>query len=99
MFLLLGLPQPRHRFLLDRRKFFRSANLHHQIHLPTYYCLPIHYRFALKTATAKFAETLDNFQHPLRIIPESRSCEQHVAVSEHIEQEEMIVYIGQCGLV
>jgi hypothetical protein len=35
---------------------------------------PIHYIFTLKMATAMFAETLDNFQHSKRLIPDSRSC-------------------------
>jgi hypothetical protein len=30
--------------------------------------------FTLKMATATFSETLDNFQHSTRLIPESRSC-------------------------
>jgi hypothetical protein len=35
---------------------------------------PNHYTFTLKMATAMFAETLDNFQHSTRLIPEGRSC-------------------------
>jgi hypothetical protein len=32
------------------------------------------YKFILKMATAMLAETLDNFQHSTRLIPECRSC-------------------------
>jgi hypothetical protein len=35
---------------------------------------PKHYMFALKMATTVFTETLDNFQHSTRLIPESRRC-------------------------
>jgi hypothetical protein len=33
-----------------------------------------HYIFTLNMATAKYAETLDNFQHSTRLIPGIRSC-------------------------
>jgi hypothetical protein len=42
---------------------------------------PNHYIFTLKMAIAKFAETLDNFQHSSRLIPESQSCTLSVACS------------------
>jgi hypothetical protein len=35
---------------------------------------PDHYIFTLKMATVMFAGTLDNFQHSMRLILESRSC-------------------------
>jgi hypothetical protein len=35
---------------------------------------PNHCIFTLKIATAMFVETLDNFQHSSRFIPETRSC-------------------------
>jgi hypothetical protein len=35
---------------------------------------PNHDTFILKMATAMFVETLDNFQHSTRLIPESQSC-------------------------
>jgi hypothetical protein len=34
--------------------------------------LPIHYIFTLKMATAAFAETVNNFQHSMQLIPEAR---------------------------
>jgi hypothetical protein len=58
-----------------------SSNQHHQIQLATV-CLP-HIRLSkipnhniltLFMATALFAETLDNFQHSMSLILESRIC-------------------------
>jgi hypothetical protein len=49
---------------------------HYLIQL-SFYCVPKtpnHSRFTLKMATAMFAETLDNFQHSMRLIPKSWSC-------------------------
>jgi hypothetical protein len=66
---------------LDSSPLFRSANQIRHIPLaaycPPYISLlktPNQYIFTLKMATAMFVETLDNFQHSSRLIPESRRC-------------------------
>jgi hypothetical protein len=63
---------------LDSSPLFRSTNQHHQIQLDTCYLpyikfpkMPNNCIFALKMATLMFAETLDNFQHSTRLIPEA----------------------------
>jgi hypothetical protein len=60
---------------------FRYTNQHHQIQFTTY-CLPYirlpkipnHYIFTLTMSTAVFAESLDKFQHSMRIIHETELC-------------------------